>query len=366
MNSLCDECKKPLPTSGDYVKCLHCKLNYHFSPCTSVGKTTYDGMNTERKNAWKCQNCRKTRSPFQSQVVPDDKNEEYKQTDDANIGNIQQKQKQQRDDYDGDGNNEENIKRFKDSLSLNSLNNKLCSVQTDITEIKTSIQTIVVNMNTSHMQIKEEIQSALATITSTLVNLTTQVSDLHNKNNENEKRINEMDKRINKLEQQAIGKNIEINNVQNKEMSAADVIKKIAASVAVDVTNNDISTAYRLKNNDRKIIVELSSMDKKRELIGKIRAHRIDSSIINKDNTTDTNSQSSNNNNNKNYIYVNEQLTPYNRRLLWQTKTRAKECNWKFVWVKNGSIFVRKIENSPAIIINNFADIEVITSEILI
>ena len=72
--------------------------------------------------------------------------------------------------------------------------------------------------------------------------------------------------------------------------------------------------------------------------MSKIKRHRIDANIINQDNP-DTNNK---------FIYINDQLTAYNRRLLWTAKTKAKECNWKFTWVRNGSICARKNENSPA------------------
>lgn len=42
-----------------------------------------------------------------------------------------------------------------------------------------------------------------------------------------------MDIRINKLEQKMIEKNIEVNNIQDKEMDATDVIKTIAAAANV-------------------------------------------------------------------------------------------------------------------------------------
>lgn len=344
MSSICDHCKKSLPTSGDFVKCLKCNSNYHYSPCTTVTKKTYEAMNAERRSEWKCQNCRASRSHTPS-VVLDDNNQ----------------QKQQRDEDDVDSYNEDNAKRFKDSLSLNMLNSKLCTVQTDVNEIKTTIQTLAVSVNTSNIQIKEEIEKALTTITSTISNLATQVSELYDKNKENTKQIIEMDKRINKLEQQAINKNIEINNVQKQEMSAIDVVKKIASSLTVGIDNADISDAYRLRKNN-KIIVEFSSLNKKRELMEKIRSHRIDANVLNDE--EDNNENNNFVNSNKNYVYVNDELTAHNRRLLWLAKTKAKECKWKFVWVRNGNIFARKIENTPAIIINNAADIELITPTI--
>lgn len=57
-------------------------------------------------------------------------------------------------------------------------------------------------------------------------------------------------------------------------------------------------------------------------------------------------------------------MTANNRRLLWLGKTKAKEHNWKFVWVRNGYIYARKNEKTSPIIITNSADIESITGTI--
>lgn len=86
----------------------------------------------------------------------------------------------------------------------------------------------------------------------------------------------------------------------------------------------------------------------------KIERHRVDGIVIN-NNVGNTEHQT-------NYIYVNDQLTFNNRRLLWLAKTKAKEANWRFVWIRNGSIFARKNENSPLFLIKNTADVAAINN----
>lgn len=67
------------------------------------------------------------------------------------------------------------------------------------------------------------------------------------------------------------------------------------------------------------------------------------------------------NNNENKYIYINDELTANNMRLLWMAKIKAKECGWKFVWIRNGHIFAKKSETTSVIHISNNADIEIIT-----
>ncbi|XP_045541449.1 uncharacterized protein LOC123722939 [Papilio machaon] len=42
------------------------------------------------------------------------------------------------------------------------------------------------------------------------------------------------------------------------------------------------------------------------------------------------------------YFYINERLTNYKRRLFHTTRKIAKEEKWKYVWTRNGKIFIRR------------------------
>lgn len=57
-------------------------------------------------------------------------------------------------------------------------------------------------------------------------------------------------------------------------------------------------------------------------------------------------------------IYFNENLTRANRELFWLARNQGKEKKYKFVWVKNGKIFARKLENAPLVRINHANDLE--------
>lgn len=327
-NSLCNQCRKSLPEN--HVKCFQCKAGYHFNPCTTVSENTYASMNAERRADWKCQVCR------QRNKSPNNICQEITFNETTN----QQKQLRDEENEDSEGNNN---KRFKDSISLNAVESKLSSVQSELKALNTTIEQLSTSISTSN----RETNNTLSQIAATLATLTAQVVELNEKDKQKEKRIDEMDTRINKLEQRFLEKNIEVNNIQNKELCATDVIKKIASTVNVVINNSDISNAYRTRREE-KIVVEFCSLSKKRELMSKIIKHRIESSVINVSSTA----------NNHTYVFVNDQLSAYYRKLLWLAKTKAKETNWKFVWVKNGTIFARKKEGSRAIIISNATDIE--------
>lgn len=131
------------------------------------------------------------------------------------------------------------------------------------------------------------------------------------------------------------------------------VISKIATSLGVQISETDIENAFRIKKNN-KIIVEFVSVKKKKELLSKLQRHRVDANVLSGDTSNPSN----------NFIYINDELTSENRKLLWLAKTRVKECGWKFIWVRNGHIYARKNENTSPMLILNTADINGIDSTI--
>lgn len=56
-------------------------------------------------------------------------------------------------------------------------------------------------------------------------------------------------------------------------------------------------------------------------------------------------------------IYINESLTPARRRLLSLARTAQKEKHYKFLWIRNGKIFLRKDENSGVCVVSSDEDI---------
>ena len=90
-----------------------------------------------------------------------------------------------------------------------------------------------------------------------------------------------LETRINKIEQQNILRNIGIKKLTNKEMTANEIITKIASSLDVEMRETDISNAYRPKKRNDKIVIEFTSLNKKRELMSKISRHRLDANIVN-------------------------------------------------------------------------------------
>ena len=64
------------------------------------------------------------------------------------------------------------------------------------------------------------------------------------------------------------------------------------------------------------------------------------------------------NNPNIGKIFINESLTSRLKNLLRLTKIKKQEMNIKFIWTRNGSIFLRKDEKAQALKVNFIADLD--------
>lgn len=335
----CEQCELPID-SEKYMKCSSCYANYHFTPCCAVRQSSYAGMSADGKSSWKCHRCRERKNSNTSyQIVLSQEENSLKQ--------------KRNETYEGD---EEEVlvdvgKRFKNSTSTNPPQTKNAEGGDPMQIMLQNISQMTIQLASIGTQLQNQ-QITLTLINENVTQLANQVSDLQNQNKEKDKKITEMDSKINKLEQKLIEKNLEIRNINNDNMSATEVVKKIATKVNANVCDNDIENAYRTKKNG-KIFVEFRSLRTKRELMDQIKKHKRGGAEINI-NDDDENS------NNNNHIYINDQLTYQNRRLLWLAKTKAKEANWKFVWMRNGGVCARKNEKSSFININNESDIELI------
>lgn len=56
-------------------------------------------------------------------------------------------------------------------------------------------------------------------------------------------------------------------------------------------------------------------------------------------------------------VFINEHLTPQNKRLLKQVRDIGKDLDYKYIWVKDGKIFLRKGDTSRIILISNERDL---------
>lgn len=261
----CDTCKNQI-TYINYVQCYKCDRKYHFSPCTLLSENTWNTMSAIRKTEWKCQHCKpRSRSPnnIYQAVVFGESQKHAREVDDAEEEESNPNKRKNEKPNSSSNNATQSPTTSHKNNNINTQQSDFANYRDDMKELQNAIQQLTMSLYTSHKEIKEELSKNLSKINETLEHLTSQVNDLKDKDTQREKQILEMDKRIQQLEQQAINKNVEITNIYDEDCDGVSVIKHIASLVEVEIADNDIVDAHRIKNKN-KIIVQFASVAKKK------------------------------------------------------------------------------------------------------
>jgi len=290
----CGHCKEELPSDGDHCLCSMCNAGYHFGEC-SMRKNSWKGLGTERQNAWICTTCRaKNKKPSIS-------------TDSEDI------------------------------TSLSSISSKL----DQLLEIKSTVEGIQKSMDFLSSKYDSIINEMKALRDENKV-LKKEVEELRRNQVKTDEAVEVLDQRVQELDMYGRRMNLEIFGVSVegdhvKEEDTAEVVTKIAEQIGVTYKPQDIHKLHRLQpRSDGKpptILVQFMSVvvrdawlqaGKKARLVEKATGRK---------------------------IFFNENLTPYYKRLLKEAKTRANLHNYKFVWIKNGKIHVRRSEHDRNVVI---------------
>lgn len=300
MAPTCNRCKDDIVTT-DFATCMDCKNDYHFQ--CSITEKSYKKYN----KLWKCNNCpgMNTRSK---------------------------------------------------SMDPEFINSKLNSIESTLLQIKTQMGTMD-ELKTKIDALTQSVTFLSSEYDDLKKNHTKQVEELSNfsKNlvnlqEENKKKdevITKLNEKIRNLEQYTRNRNIEIHGIKQKQNeNCVNIVKKVIEELKVNITEQDIDIAHRIpvpRNKDAPIIVQFTNRTKRDEVI---KSKRL---IVVNNNISGASIGST--------VYINENLSPEFRHLLQATKTRARECNYKFTWFKNNKVLVRKSENSEVIRINSLEDI---------
>lgn len=147
-----------------------------------------------------------------------------------------------------------------------------------------------------------------------------------------------LSKKVAQVEQYSRLNNIEIRGVpvtQNENCS--EILELIGEKVGCPVTPDDFDTVHRVPThvkNQLNIIARFRSRDKRSSFLSEARKARLATSSLNFNDREDS------------PIFINEHLTPENKRLLGKARALKKDKNWMFVWTENCVIKARKTINS--------------------
>ncbi|CAG9134055.1 unnamed protein product [Plutella xylostella] len=169
--------------------------------------------------------------------------------------------------------------------------------------------------------------------------------------------VHQLQETIDSQAQRLVQNEIELIDVpETPNESIYHVVDILAKKIGVELKDVDIDEAYRTgprrmrtENADkqpRPLVVRLLRKKKRDEIL---KAAKTRKNISSSDIVPGT----------SNKIYINERLTTKNRHLFREARLRARQYRFRFCWIKDGRILVRKEENKPAISIRSIADLDV-------
>ncbi|KOB52279.1 Zinc finger DNA binding protein, partial [Operophtera brumata] len=374
---LCLACRS-ITADDDFMTCMQCRLSYHFL-CLGMAETVYKGFSASQKETWMCHNCsghmRKRGSYIDTPVrssLPNDKPDMVLASEISGSTSpswVTQRQRSGRNinvseiviqgEHKHDCLTKEDIIEVIRMEMRNSLKHDLrqiiCdTISSELREIKSEITTLK-NEVTSFRETMNFISQSYESLKIDLGKKADVISELKGNLKALEYTNEVVGDRLAQMEQHSRGTNIEIQCVpEQSSENLILVVQQLAKSVSFELQDSDIHLCTRTAKMDpsslrpRSIIVKLNSP---RTRDGFLAA----TLNFNKKNPTKKlNSNHLGISGTSIPVFVGEHLSPRNKELHRAARLKAKEKDYKYVWVRGGRIFVRKTERDQATVIKDF------------
>lgn len=359
MSTKTSKTKKCAACSGDLttleqLKCATCSSRYHYD-CVNNSNIKFKELTIDYKTNWTCPSCRskQPRGDNSNTPVRAPGNITYDNSPTSNVTlrrtqlstqtNIQEpctldsvKQLIQEEMKILLGQIEKNFSQI--------LEDKTREMFKEINEIKES----VCFANNQYEDLKKELLGKL-----------TQVKELKQENETLKLTVQDLNSRLSIIEQHTRMSNLEIQCLpEHKTENLPNIIRQIGKITGSNISDADIHKCTRIakinpdSGRPRSVIVKFSSPRIRDTFLAGVFSFN----KKNKDNKLNTGHIGIGGDCKP--IYVVEHLTPELKKLHAFARLTAKKLKYKFVWIKNGRVFLRKNESSEHIVARNIKQLE--------
>lgn len=333
----CVDCESSI-SPKKLLACCVCKSEHHYS-CVGYDKVNF-GKLGKKKATWICRPCkpgaRKTPrvSKAPKSLIPSDS--DVSDTEIATGKKRRSSKKSVSSEPESSDSEQESVSG-EHSGNLNVILTKMRGIEKSI-KFNSGKLDEVLESNKSLTKIVEKLGKANAALAL--------------ENNHLKGKVEDLSARINLLEQRSFEADAELVNFpETKNENLKEIIVQVAKHVGYEIEQKEVLRAYRYhplssKNNTSGIITaKFASVDVKREIMMKFREKQVVTSehILQSATGRSTGAQ----------LFLNDRLTPQNRKLLWQAKQIGKGYNYRFVWTRDGRIFMKREEGAKAMTITH-------------
>lgn len=222
-------------------------------------------------------------------------------------------------------------------------------------EIQQEQKRIVADFNKSYEALDATMNVNTTTLTDGMGRIEEFIKEIDKLKSENtflKTKVETLEARVEDLEMYSRRNCLEIQGVpeENGE-SVVEVVKKVGSALDFVIEDTMIDACHRIgrrtagRDQPRGIIVKFVRRTDKELIMKRRRDRKRDFSTRHLDLPMD------------NPIYLNDSLSPARRRLLAQARQIRREKGFKYIWLRNGNILLRKEEGSPVIEIKTQADL---------
>lgn len=366
--SKCNGCRHNI-TTREFLVCSACSSKYDLL-CANVGIKRFNLMSQEIRQLWKCPECQSKQPKTDNSNTPlrhlpqpsrpgpgGDIELDASVSDVSNVTIRARHVQQSQSDLVNDCYVTEDSLRRILSEELSSMIEdkikKLVSVHLNtINDRITEFNESIVYFNKQYEEMKVDLQKKSAIITG-----------LQKDNETLQFNVKDLSHRLNLTEQNMRESNLEINGIpEHKTENLPTIIAQLAKTVDCQVRDEDVFHVTRVaklnKDGDRPrtVIVKLRSPRHRDTMLAAVAKY-------NRNNPKGKlSTQHLGMAGSPRSVFVAEHLTPANKSLHAAARLKAKKEGYKFVWVRNGRIYLRKDEYSPAYFVRNRESLDSINS----
>lgn len=232
-------------------------------------------------------------------------------------------------------------KQNNNNKTMEALINKMNFVVDEIKDLKKSVQFMASQY--------DDVMKAIKTTMEENTVIKKELMEIKDINNSLQHEINDLNKEVNEIKQNQLNKNLIVFGAPkiNENKKLHDTIKLLLAKLNINESEIKITDLYQARTTNNKnsapIIIKMENLNMKNTIIQLAKAKNIMAKDIGLAS--------------EHKINICEQLTTINQQLLNESR-QLRLHGYKYIWNKNGKIFVRKSENTNIINIKNSNQIE--------
>lgn len=228
------------------------------------------------------------------------------------------------------------------------------SIMTMLREMQEEQMKNVTDFNKSYEALHSKLEENTNTLKCGMEKIENYIKEIDNLKRENtalKSKVVDLEARVDDLEDYARRNCLEIQGVpEEKEENVMNVVKKVGKALDMQIDDLMIDACHRIgrktdREHPRGIIVKFVRRMDKEMLMKHRRDKKRDFSTRHLDLPSDS------------PIYLNDSLSPAKRKLLALARHVRKERNYKYLWLRNGHILLRKEEGKNVIEIKTQADL---------